>query len=282
MSTLRTSSLVALALTASLARLGAEEPAVVVRAALGGRTVSVTVDELKLEVAMMRRNNSGAPLVFADAAALEPVARTVLRRKLLAVEAARRHLDSETTVVNLVTRSTDAVLAEVISSREAEAVDSGDAAARAFYDAHADLFRSAPRRKVRHIVVPTEADARAARAAIAAGATFEAVARSRNTDRTSAVGGDLGWIARGSMVRPFDEAVFALERGKVGGPVQTSMGWHLVLVEDVDPGNLPPLALVRDRVIETMRQQAIDGLALRLMATAKPVIDRAALEELVK
>ncbi len=259
----------------------AQQSPVVARASFGGRDLSVTANDVRLEVFLIRRNGTGTPLTFTSAS-LEAIVQSVLRRKLLATEAQRRRLDVEPSVATQVVRATDAVLAEAEVSREAATVDTGDTAVQRFYQSHADDFRSAPRRKVRHIVVATEAEAKAARAAIAAGATFEAVARERNTDTTKATGGDLGWMAQGSMVKAFDETVFATGRGTISAPVQTAMGWHLVLVEDLDPGSLPPLALTRDRVVEAMRQEAVQRLTTRLFDESKVSIDRAALEELLK
>ena len=268
--------------SAGVAPLNADEATVVARASLGDRSVSVTVSDVKIEVLLERRNGSGAPQVFTDAQSLEPVVRTLLQRKLLAAEAARRHVDTEPTVANLVVRSQDLVLSDAISARESQAVDTSESATQAYFASHAAVFRGTPRRRVRHIVVPTEAGAKAARADIAGGATFEEVARARNTDKTKSTGGDLGWMSKGSMVKAFDEVVFASEPGKVSAPVQTTMGWHLVVVEDVDPGSMPPLALVRDRVVDAMRQDAVMKLRQRLLDEAKPTIDRAALEELLK
>ncbi|MFN8066056.1 MAG: peptidylprolyl isomerase [Vicinamibacterales bacterium] len=260
--------------------LSAQGGPVLARAALDGRPVSVTTEDLKLEVLLLRRAGNAA--AYASVDSLEPVLSRVLTRKLLAAEAARQHIDRDPMVTTYMVRSSDAALVDSLTGRVGAAVDTSEAAVKTFFEAHADQFRSAPRRKVRHIVVPTEADAKAAREAIAGGATFETVARARNTDKTRESGGDLGWFAQGSMVKAFDDVVFAAEKGAVAGPVQTAMGWHLVLVEDVDAGSLPPLPLVRDKVIEAMRQDAMAQLTKRLVDEAKPVIDRAALEELLK
>ncbi len=49
---------------------------------------------------------------------------------------------------------------------------------------------------------------------------------------TRAQGGDLGWFERGQMVRPFDEAAFALEPGEISDIVQTPFGFHLIRVDE--------------------------------------------------
>ena len=49
--------------------------------------------------------------------------------------------------------------------------------------------------------------------------------------------GDLGWMVRGSMVGPFQEAAFALPISSLGNPVytdppvKTKFGYHIIMVE---------------------------------------------------
>ena len=87
----------------------------------------------------------------------------------------------------------------------------------------------------RHILLPEgqEAQAEALKARIASGEiTFAQAARQVSIDESNkARGGDLGWFGRGRMVGEFDQAVFAAPVGQVVGPVKTSFGLHLILVE---------------------------------------------------
>jgi peptidyl-prolyl cis-trans isomerase SurA len=64
--------------------------------------------------------------------------------------------------------------------------------------------------------------------AIQDGADFAALAQTYSEDKGSAVrGGDLGWFARGAMVRPFEDVTFALEVGQVSKPFQSQYGVHI-------------------------------------------------------
>ncbi|MDQ1265095.1 MAG: PpiC protein, partial [Bacteroidota bacterium] len=65
------------------------------------------------------------------------------------------------------------------------------------------------------------------------GSNFEELARKYSTDKGSAVkGGDLGYFAKGSMVKEFEEAAFAAAPGEIVGPVESQFGYHIIKVED--------------------------------------------------
>ena len=93
-----------------------------------------------------------------------------------------------------------------------------------------------PAVRARHILFPADAAdrAREVKGRIASGAlTFQAAARQFSTDESNkAQGGNLGWFGRGRMVPEFETAALAAPVGTVVGPVQTSFGQHLILVED--------------------------------------------------
>jgi NIMA-interacting peptidyl-prolyl cis-trans isomerase 4 len=86
--------------------------------------------------------------------------------------------------------------------------------------------------KVRHILCEKLAKIVEAQSKIGEGMPFPEVAKAFSEDKAKS-GGDLGWMQRGSMVGPFQDAAFALPKGGMTPqPVKTAFGYHIILVED--------------------------------------------------
>ncbi len=64
---------------------------------------------------------------------------------------------------------------------------------------------------------------------IMSGADFDEVALKNSDDKGSAMrGGDLGWFTRGVMIKPFEQAAFALQPGQTSQPIRSEYGWHII------------------------------------------------------
>lgn len=110
----------------------------------------------------------------------------------------------------------------------------------------------------RHILVEDEATAKAIIEKLNGGADFAKLAREKSKDPSASNGGDLGWFALQTMVKPFADAVASLEKGKyTTTPVQSQFGWHVILLEDTRKPTLPTLAEVKDRLQEMVQRKKI-------------------------
>src|SRR5262245_39005701 len=104
--------------------------------------------------------------------------------------------------------------------------------------------------RARHILVLTEQEAREQRARIVSGTPFATVAQEVSRDPgTVPNGGDLGYFVRGTLDSRFEEAVAGLARGVLSEPIQTRLGWHLVIVEDTRPKPIPSFEELKGSII---------------------------------
>jgi len=90
--------------------------------------------------------------------------------------------------------------------------------------------------KVRHILCEKHSKITEAMEKLKSGVKFNVVAEQYSEDKARQ-GGDLGWMIRGSMVGPFQEAAFALQVSTLDKPVytdppvKTNFGYHIIMVE---------------------------------------------------
>jgi parvulin-like peptidyl-prolyl isomerase len=80
-----------------------------------------------------------------------------------------------------------------------------------------------------HILVETQDQAFKIHDDLLNGADFATVASQASKCPSGKQGGNLGPFGRGQMVKPFEDAAFALEPGSLSEPVQTQFGYHLIL-----------------------------------------------------
>ena len=114
--------------------------------------------------------------------------------------------------------------------------------------------------KARHILVESQATAADLISQLDGGADFAELAKANSTGPTGPNGGDLGWFSPEQMVKPFSDAVAALENGgHTSEPVQTQFGWHVILREDSRENQPPTLESVRDVIKQRIEQTKFQG-----------------------
>jgi len=126
--------------------------------------------------------------------------------------------------------------------------------------------------KARHILVETEAEAKAIIATLKkTPAAFEKLAKEKSKDAGSKpTGGDLGWFDPKRMVPEFSAALSKLEKGKfTEEPVKTQFGYHVILLEDSRPVEAPPMEAVKPQLSQQLMQQNVKKQLDTLKAAAK-------------
>lgn len=143
--------------------------------------------------------------------------------------------------------------------------------ARAYYDRNVARFGQEEQRRASHILL-TAGDSGSAKDKASArkkadellvrlranSGEFEKLAREQSKDPGSAAqGGDLGWFGRNMMVKPFEEAAFALKDGQISDVVETDFGFHIIRLSGIKPAQAKPFAEVRAQIeADLKRDQA--------------------------
>lgn len=145
-----------------------------------------------------------------------------------------------------------------------------DAAAKAVYDEQVAKLPPEQEISARHILVKTEDEAKDILKQLQGGADFAELAKSKSLDTGSgASGGDLGYFSHNQMVKAFEEAAFALNKGELSKPVQTEFGWHVIRVEDKRNRPAPAFDEVKDQINASLVQRKMQELVKDLRGSAK-------------
>ena len=196
---------------------------------------TVTVDELRFILSQHANGNEAAAGSMMAQMSPEDKAEFLTQvgdAILLSREAQRTGVQLEPGVAYKLRWDKVNTLAQAYLGRVSTGWDLSPAAMKAYYEAHKDNYITENAVQVRHILVPTEEEARSIMIRLLAGEDFAQVAAKSSKDFASArQGGNIGWVKKGQTVPPFEEVVFSLEKGKMGGPVKTEFGYVVEVLD---------------------------------------------------
>jgi parvulin-like peptidyl-prolyl isomerase len=147
---------------------------------------------------------------------------------------------------------------ETISSKDAED----------YYNKNINEFTKNEQVHARHVFVQADEKAspdkiKAAQAKIKValehlkkGEDFIEVAKTYSDGAAAAKGGDLGFFARGDMVKSFEDKVFSLKVGQISDILQTPLGFHIIKLEEVRGSQKIPFAEVEKEILLQLKQKA--------------------------
>ncbi|NOV23943.1 peptidylprolyl isomerase [Cupriavidus necator] len=143
---------------------------------------------------------------------------------------------------------------------------------KSYYESNLARFRVDEQRRASHILISAPKEAPAAQRQAAKDKatrlledlrkhpeTFADVARKNSQDPGSAEkGGDLGFMGRGALVKPFEDAMYALKEGQISDVVETDFGYHIIKLTGTKPAETRPLDAVRTELEAELRKQFAD------------------------
>ena len=141
---------------------------------------------------------------------------------------------------------------------------------KTYYEQNAARYTAAEERRASHILIKADKDAPAADKAKAKARAqalldearknpkaFAELARKNSQDTGSAVqGGDLDFFGRGAMVKPFEDAVFAMKEGEISNVVESDFGYHVIQLTATRGGQKKPFEELRAEIGAEVRKSA--------------------------
>ncbi len=184
-------------------------------------------------------------------------------QRALVLLAKKKGVDKDPAVALQMQRGAEQALQNALISKDVGPLVT-DAALKAKYDRDYAGKPGEEEVHARHILVPTEVEAKQVIAELKKGGDFAAIAKQRSTDPGAAQGGDLGFFKKGEMVPEFANAAFGLKPGQfTETPVKTQYGWHIIRLEE----RRASVAAAFEQVRDEMRNKAIqDGIESELAA----------------
>ncbi|UCH48557.1 MAG: SurA N-terminal domain-containing protein [Betaproteobacteria bacterium] len=165
-------------------------------------------------------------------------------------------------------------------------VEVSDDELKQIYEQRITEFQTAEERRASHILITVSSDASDEdKAAAEAKASdiyqqlqaepnrFAELARANSGDPGSAEqGGDLGFFQRGFMVKEFEDAAFALEKGEISAPVKTQFGYHIIRIDEIKAVETTPFAQVREQLLKEVRESRVQEAYLEAAQTFSDLV----------
>ena len=208
----------------------------------------------------------------------DQVIQQLVEKKLLTKKAFQSGVESLPAYKDAMAKLKKEIGLEVWMQDQYKDINVSDAEIKGFYDKNKSKFKQPEQYRARHILLKTDADAKAVIADLnKAGnkqAKFIELAKAKSTGPSGPNGGDLNWFTEERMVPEFSAATKKLKKGtytKV--PVKTQFGYHVIYLEDTKPASTVALKDASDKIKQALMQEKfrtkIKEIAESMKKTAK-------------
>ncbi len=156
---------------------------------------------------------------------------------------------------------------ELVEGKITQKITISNQESKAYYDAHPQAFKQPESVKASHILIKVDADANETKKAEARkkieqiqtqlenGEDFSTLAKNHSEGPSNVKGGDLGYFKRGQMVKPFEDAAFALKIDEISDIVETPFGYHLIKVYDKKPESTISYTEAEEKIQQYLKQE---------------------------
>ena len=206
----------------------------------------------------------------------EMIKKTLVAREVLIQEADKRGFGTRPEIKSAIENARQSIIINAMLSDFVRKNPPKDAEIKAEYDRQKVEFEKMKAQtgdkefRSRHILVPTEEEAKAIIAKLKAGSKFEDLAKASSKDASAANGGDLGWANPGQYVAEFSKALTSLQKGAITEtPVKSQFGYHVIKLEDSRAMTTPNFEEVKQQMAESVQQRKLQTFREELMNKAK-------------
>jgi peptidyl-prolyl cis-trans isomerase C len=200
--------------------------------------------------------------------------------QLLWLEAKRKGIEKDKAFKRRLEEARRQIAAEELIRKEiVEKVVVSEDEIRKYYEENRSSFVEPERIRVRHIMTSTEEKAKEALEKLKAGGDFGQIARQYSEDPGSRdMGGDLGFIQRGELIKEFEDVAFKLGVGELSPVVRTQFGYHIIKVEEKVEQHQKGLEEVREeirsRLLLEKQREAFDEMMKSLREKTKVKVEK--------
>lgn len=199
----------------------------------------------------------------------EVIKRDLVSREVLMQEAVKQGYDKKPEVKAALDNARQAIVVNQLARDYITKNPVTDAEIKAEYDRFTKQTGD-KEYHVRHILLETEAEAKAVIAKIKGGAKFEELAKGSKDTGTANNGGDLDWAAPASFPPEFAAGFTGLQKGGVSeNPVKTANGFHVIKLDDTRAAKLPTLEEVKPQVADALAQKKLEEYKEQMVKKAK-------------
>ncbi len=257
--------------TALIISLGVAALSAEVLATVDGK--EITTEDANIYVA---QTQSGARYDMLPEDQKKMIVDRLIERALFIKQAKKEEIEKSPDYINALERDKEELMVRTWIGEQFRNTVVSDSEAKSYYDKHPDEFKIPAQVHARHILVKDEKGAQEIIDQLkglqgdALQKRFVELAKEKSTGPTGPKGGDLGFFGAGQMVKPFNDAVFAMKKGEVSSkPVKTQFGFHVIYVEDLKPAKAIPYEEAKERIINMLKQKTFSAKMAKLAETLK-------------